>query len=314
MAVLGIDTSNYRTSMALVDENKTLLADVRRLLLVQPGERGLRQSEALFQHIANLPELAQEVAQKCDAPITAICVSAAPRPQQDSYMPVFLAGESHASTLGALMRVPVLRSTHQEGHIMSALSGLQQPLPASEFLAIHLSGGTTEMLRVNRKQGAMDIALLGATLDLNAGQLIDRIGVRMGLPFPAGEAMEAMAAQTPGEGNPIPSIVKGLDCHFSGAEAEALRRLDAGASHEQLAAEVLDAVARTLVKWIDHAAQTTGLTHCLITGGVAANARIAAFVKRKLARCMHVYFAPARFCGDSAVGTALLGLEQFLML
>lgn len=313
MAVLGIDTSNYRTSMALVDDNQALLADVRRLLVVQPGQRGLRQGEALFQHINNLPLLAEQIAGFCCAPVSAVCVSARPRPQQDSYMPVFLAGQSHARTLGALLRVPVLSSSHQEGHLRAALYGLQGGDPGQDFLAVHLSGGTTEMLRVHREAGRMDVELLGGTLDLNAGQLIDRVGVKMGLAFPAGEALEALAqGQTAGDMDPIPAIVRGVNCHFSGAEAEALRRLDAGAPHPGLAMQVLDVIARTLVKWISAAARQTGLTHCLVTGGVAANARIAAFVMRRLPRGIQAHFAPARFCGDNAVGIALLGLEQHI--
>ena len=142
-------------------------------------------------------------------------------------MPVFTAGTGFARAIAASLRVPFFGTSHQQGHVRAAMEGAGA-LPG-EFLALHLSGGTTEVLHV---RPGLKIALLGGSNDLHAGQLVDRVGVRMGLPFPAGPALEALARQGTAKGClPASRTAKGRS-PFSGAEAQAMRMLEAGVPRE----------------------------------------------------------------------------------
>ncbi len=134
------------TSCALVTPEGEILSSSRRLLTVEDGARGLMQSQGLFQHVKNLPQMVQNVmADVSDAEICAVCASTRPRPAEDSYMPVFRAGESQARAAASLLRVPFYPASHQEGHVRAAMvdAGIDETKP---FLALHLSGGTTEIL------------------------------------------------------------------------------------------------------------------------------------------------------------------------
>ena len=150
MIVLGIDTSCYTTSVAAADENG-VLASNRQLLPVQAGARGLRQSEAVFAHIRQLPALYEKtLTDLCGRRPDAVCVSAHPRDDETSYMPVFLSGLSFARVAAASFQVPLLTTTHQRGHVRAALE--DSGLTASPYLALHLSGGTTEVLLMDREE------------------------------------------------------------------------------------------------------------------------------------------------------------------
>ena len=195
-AVLGMDTSCYTTSCALVTPEGEILSSSRRLLTVEDGARGLMQSQGLFQHVKNLPQMVQNVmADVSDAEICAVCASTRPRPAEDSYMPVFRAGESQARAAASLLRVPFYPASHQEGHVRAAMvdAGIDETKP---FLALHLSGGTTEILLSEEGK----LTLLGGSLDLHAGQLVDRTGVRLHMPFPAGPSLEKLAMEGRAQG------------------------------------------------------------------------------------------------------------------
>ena len=189
---LGIDTSAYTTSVAVVDHNGACLSDARRLLAVKSGERGLRQSEAFFQHVNQLPELLAQALTDAGRPtLTGIAVSTAPRDVEGSYMPVFQAGVRLAESLSIALGIPLYRTTHQDGHLMAGCQSHPELL-SRPFLAVHLSGGTTEILVCRFVGTGFEAELVGGSKDLSFGQLIDRVGVRLGLPFPAGKAMEAL--------------------------------------------------------------------------------------------------------------------------
>ncbi len=158
-------------------------------------------------------------------------------------MPVFTAGTGFARAIAASLRVPFYETSHQQGHVRAAMEGAGA-LP-EEFLALHLSGGTTEALHV---RPGLKIALLGGSNDLHAGQLVDRVGVRMGLSFPAGPALEKLARQGAAK-SAFPLSHREGEVSFSGAEAQAMRMLDAGASREDVAAEVYSYLARA-VAWL----------------------------------------------------------------
>ena len=193
--VLGIDTSCYTTSVACFGE-AGVLYDGRTLLPVQKGGRGLRQSEGVFLHTRQLPPLV-EAAFAAVSPdsIRAVACSRAPVDREDSYMPVFLTGVGVARALAASLKVPLISLDHQSGHIRAALIG-NEKLLAAPFYAVHLSGGTTDLLAVEAKApGAFVIEPLGCSEDLHAGQLVDRVGVLLGCGFPAGKELESLARQ-----------------------------------------------------------------------------------------------------------------------
>ncbi|MDR0928837.1 MAG: O-sialoglycoprotein endopeptidase [Oscillospiraceae bacterium] len=312
---LGLDTSCYTTSVALCrsDAADGVFLQQRRLLTVPEGARGLSQSDMVFQHATRLPELIEALfdmqrAEWPDARLCGIAVSARPRPAADSYMPAFRVGEGYARSLAAAMNLPFVRTTHQQGHLRAARVGtdLRGNTP---FLAVHLSGGTTEVLQAD----AETCILLGGTRDLHAGQLIDRIGVRLGLGFPAGAQLEALAARGQAQGR-LKTSVSELSCHFSGAEAEALRWIEAGGlPPEDVAAEVFACVARTVSRLIVKAAAETGINEVLLGGGVASSYIIRAQIIERVAarrRAMRLHFARPDLAGDNAVGVALIGMEQ----
>lgn len=305
---LGIDTSCYTTSVALC--GSAAAGDFfhrRRLLAVPAGARGLMQSEGVFQHITHLPALMEALLSEHPARIVGVCASVRPRPDAGSYMPVFRVGEGVARAVAASLAVPFCETTHQEGHIRAARVGTaldaEQP-----FLAIHLSGGTTEVLHV--RQGAL--ALLGGSADLHAGQLIDRVGVAMGLPFPAGPSLEALAARGAAESG-LSTSVKGLRCSFSGAEAQAMRWLRAGEMpRERIAAEVFSCVARTVARLLVAAAAQTGCHQALLGGGVISSRLIREEITARVAgrnRNLRLHFSQSELAGDNAVGVALIGRE-----
>ncbi|MDA8235121.1 MAG: O-sialoglycoprotein endopeptidase [Clostridia bacterium] len=320
--VLGIDTSCYTTSLALVDTAGRLVAQQRRLLKVKVGERGLRQSEAVFQHNVNLPELAESLVQEAGLAvgefrdrIIGIAASTRPRPVAGSYMPVFKVAEGFGRSWAALFGVSFIPTSHQEGHLMAGLWSAGGP-NSEEFLAVHLSGGTTELLRVRRLEpgngDAFQERLLGGSRDLHAGQLIDRVGVAMGLEFPAGPRLEELAAQVGEGGISIPSSVKGYEISFSGAETQATRLLAQGADPSGVARAVEKCIINSLEKILRLGVNEEGLDQVLIVGGVAANRYLRSRLKQRLehpAVGARLYFAEAVHSTDNAVGVALIGAE-----
>ena len=170
---LGIDTSCYTTSLFFMDRQGRKAAEARRILKVKPGGCGLQQSEMLYQHTRNLPELMEEAAQGHSFTVKGIGVSAKPRPREDSYMPAFLAGLGFARSLAALYRIPLWQISHQENHLEAAVWSAQGP-DADRFLFLHASGGTTDLLLVEKKTaGNADLSEVGCSLDLHAGQFVD---------------------------------------------------------------------------------------------------------------------------------------------
>lgn len=308
--LLAFDTSAYTTSLAAVSEEGDVIDQQRRLLPVALGERGLRQSEACFEHLRQLPELFALLQHPPEAP-SAIAVSTKPRPQPDSYMPVFLVGWQFARVLSQAWRCPLLEYSHQEGHLMAGLRSAGGP-EETEFLALHLSGGTTELLRVRRDGSGFREELLGGSKDLQVGQFVDRVGVALGLAFPAGPELERLARGSGREAVEriaIPSYCRGLELSFSGAETQAQRLIRNGEAAADIARAVERCIARSLEKLILHAREETGLRSVLLAGGVMANAYIKEELKRRLDRKLQLYFAAPQLSGDNAVGIAWLAQE-----
>ncbi|MPL84350.1 tRNA N6-adenosine threonylcarbamoyltransferase [bioreactor metagenome] len=308
--VLGIDTSCYTTSVAIMDENGRLLADARKLLTVKIGSRGLSQSEMVFQHTRNLPALIEEACAQFNTAVTfkTIGVSAYPRPLPDSYMPAFLVGVGFARGLAVVNKISVKQVSHQEGHIFAGIWSAGGPMTDC-FLAIHMSGGTTEVVKVSRSGSTAAIELLGGTQDLNAGQMIDRVGVMLGLPFPAGPHLEKLANANTMEPAVIPSAVKELMVSFSGPETHAMRLIKSGASAEAIAEGVQLCISTSLAKVIRSAVNRTGLKEILLVGGVASNQYIRDQISQKLTDLKVELFFPARqYSSDNAVGAAFMAV------
>ena len=253
----------------------------------------------VFAHVKNLPDVFP--AGFCD--IRAVAFSAQPRPAAESYMPVFRVAQSYGEVVAASLGAKAFSLTHQHAHIAAALIANELE---GELLALHVSGGTTDMLKVQVEQGIVrHIAHIGGTSDIAAGQLIDRIGVKLGLPFPAGGPLEAMAV---GEPLLIKSSVKGLSVSFSGAETAAVRLLARGQSPQNVAAGVQKCVAKTLEKLLVNARAQTGIVPVLLFGGVMQNGYIRSHLQR---RSVSLYFADKKYSPDNACGLAREAWRRF---
>ena len=313
---LGFDTSCYTTSAAAVNEQGEVIAASRMLLPVKQGERGLRQSEAVFAHVRQMPlvmDRLKEQLENKDVEIVAVCASASPRDEEDSYMPVFTVGLGHAKVLADVLGVPLYETSHQQGHVAAGLIGNKQP--EEPFVALHLSGGTTELLACENSR----LTLLGGCADLHAGQVVDRVGVAMGLPFPAGPHLEKLAMSYEGAVEsllPVSMEKEGLTCHLSGVETRAQQWIKEGKmSHEQIAAEVFDVLARTVARLLTGACQKANAKQALVVGGVASSTLLREQLKRRLAkqrRNIEVLFGQPQFSADNAAGVAAIGIKKYL--
>jgi len=314
MIFLGIDTSCYTTSVAAVDENGNLVSNKRRLLSVAEGERGLRQSEAFFKHINNFPDLYKELLNDIDPKeIAAVCVSTQPRGITSSYMPVFFAGRRLAETIAMSLNIPLFATDHQQGHIQAALYGID--MPKDKFCAVHISGGTTEVLLINRTETEYKAKIIAATKDINAGQLIDRLGVKMDMGFPAGKEVDKRACLYKGTKILLPISASYDACNLSGTEAAAIREYENGADVDAVCEGVMSAIARTLAKMVGGAAYYAGISDVLMAGGVSSSEYLRKYLPAYIEkRGMHVdlKFSPAELSSDNAVGVALLGRKKFI--
>lgn len=305
---LGIDTSNYTTSAALADESGNILLNLKRLLPVKDGERGLRQSDALFAHTKNLPIIMGELKAYLDgmrdgAKILAVGCSATPRDIEGSYMPCFLSGVAAAETACAVLGCPKYTFSHQNGHIMAALYSSEKTelLKWREpFAAFHVSGGTTELLLVTPKENGFNVEQIGGTSDMNAGQAIDRTGVMMGMRFPCGREMESICADQPYKKGKI--SVKGLECNLSGLENLAEKLYRETGDKSLTSAFCFDFIADTLYKLTENLREQYSDIPVIFAGGVMSNKRIAA----RLKTLGKVYFSAPEFSADNAAGIALL--------
>ena len=328
---LGMDTSCYTTSVALLDEAGALVGEARQVLSVKPGRCGLQQSEMVFQHTRNLPRLVEEAVEQvlqsgmvegaevgsagatglaglaaAGYELAAIGVSGYPRPLENSYMPAFLAGLSVARSLAAVTGAKLEVISHQENHLESGLWSAGGP-DVERFLLLHASGGTTDVLLAERQQdGRYRITEVGGSLDLHAGQFVDRIGVALGLQFPTGPALEALAqqAELPLE---LPVSVRKLQVSLSGPCTAALRKLEAGAEPAALALGVEHALAETFARVLRNGAQEYRVRDVLLVGGVGSNKYIRQHVEKKLAKLRYpvrLWVPEGRFSCDNATGCA----------
>ena len=300
---LGIDTSNYTTSAAIYSAENGIVHK-KMLLPVKQGECGLRQSDAVFHHVRQLPLVISSLLEGFEGDITAIGVSAKPRDAEGSYMPCFTVGLGTAKILSKTMRIPLYEFSHQSGHIAAAAySSGNIGLLKREFLAFHVSGGTTEAVIVTPdSERIISETIAAKTLDLNAGQLIDRVGVMLGLGFPCGMELERLAAANTAKLPKVKSTLKGCDCCLSGIENICRKKYEGGASKEETAALCLEYTEKTLEGMCERLLEKHGELPVLFAGGVMSDT----IIKNGLSKRFEAYFAEPEFSTDNAAGTALL--------
>lgn len=317
---VGFDTSNYTTSAAACtvgdDGQLTVIANCKAPLPVAEGARGLRQSDAVFAHTRNLPTVIRELRSILEAGnyrVAAVGVSATPRDAADSYMPCFLTGIAAAEAFAAGCGAEVHRFSHQSGHIMAALysSGAlaEGKLLTHDFLAFHVSGGTTEAVVAHPREGGFDVEIVGFGADLHAGQVIDRVGVMMGLDFPCGKALEELAAQNT---DPLPQIktsVRDGVCHLSGLENQAAALWKQTGNAPLVAAYTLTTIGKSLRKMTDQiqAKRTENGEKPLpvvYAGGVMSNKLIRPILTKGAG--WRVCFSEPAFSADNAAGVSIL--------
>lgn len=299
-AFLGLDTSNYTTSVALFD-GKSIIQS-KKLLPVKEGERGIRQSDAVFHHTKAYPDLVAEVFNKYNGAISAIGASVSPTTQKGSYMPCFLVGESLGRSLAKANGVPFYAFSHQQGHVAAALySANKTELLNERFLAFHISGGTTDLLLCEPSENIFNAALISGSSDLKAGQAVDRLGVKMGINFPAGIGVEKLALASQCEYKNRIKLKDGF-CSMSGLENKCLKMLGDGISKEDVSKFLLTYIADTVCEMISFAKDKYGDLPIVFAGGVMSNK----IIKDIISSRFQCFFAEPDFSRDNAAGIAYL--------
>ena len=300
MSVIGFDTSNYTTSIAYFDGQGGV--NESRLLPVKAGELGLRQSDAVFAHIKSLPELSGRLFSQIQrGTITAIGVSTRPRAVEGSYMPCFMVGYSHAKLLSDTLGVPLVEVSHQQGHVAASLwSAGRLDLMDTPHLAWHLSGGTTELLLVEPEGKNVKCTRTGGTSDISAGQLIDRTGQLLQLPFPAGKHLDALSKDA--QGTDVFRVkCPGLEFSLSGVQNKVQQFHEQQGSGAETAAYALRCVAYAVKKATENALTEYPGLPVVFSGGVASNSML-----RQVLEPLAPVFAEPRFSTDNAMGVAVL--------
>ena len=300
MSVIGLDTSNYTTSVAWFDgvggENCS------KLLPVKQGELGLRQSDAVFAHIKSLPELSGRLFSNADiGKITAVGVSTRPRAVEGSYMPCFMVGYSHAKMIADMLQVPLIEISHQQGHVAASLwSAGRLDLMDRPHLAWHLSGGTTELLLVEPDGRNVKCTKIGGTTDISAGQLIDRTGVMLELPFPAGKHVDALSKEAAMK-ETFKVKCPGLEFSLSGVQNKVQQFNEKHGIPAETAAYALRCVAGAVYQATKNALKAYPGLPVVFSGGVASNSML-----REVIAPLNPVFAQPQFSTDNAMGVAVL--------
>ena len=298
MSVIGFDTSNYTTSIAYFDGTQGV--NCSQLLPVKQGELGLRQSDAVFHHTKSLPELSGRLFShiQTDA-ISAVGVSTRPRAVEGSYMPCFMVGYSHAKLLSDALHVPLFEVSHQQGHVAASLwSAGRLDLMDKPHLAWHLSGGTTELLLVEPDGKNVKCSKIGGTTDISAGQLIDRTGVMLGLPFPAGKHLDLLSKDAKGR-EVFKVKCSGTEFSLSGVQNK-VQQFHNG-NDAETAAYALRCVAYAVYKATENALKLYPGLEVVFSGGVASNSML-----RELTEDLNPVFCEPQYSTDNALGVAVL--------
>lgn len=307
--ILGIDTSNYTTSCALYDTDTKEVVQKKQLLPVKSGECGIRQSDAVFHHTRQLPALLEALLGGTNIKIDCVCVSVTPRKQEGSYMPCFTVGHGFARAISSALGVPLYETSHQQGHIMAALYSADCLMLKDErFLAFHVSGGTTEAIMVTPDdEDIISCEIVGKTLDLSAGQLIDRVGVMLGLQFPCGKELENIAKGY-SENIKVKPVLKECDCCLSGFENKLRDMYEKFRDKAMVAAYTLAYVEASVAAMTERIFEKYGRLPVVYAGGVMSDV----IIKVSLSKKFSAHFAQPEFSCDNAFGVAVIGGYKFL--
>jgi len=303
MSVIGIDTSNYTTSIAFFDGTDGV--NRSRLLPVRQGELGLRQSDAVFSHIKSLPELSGRLfSDMGDRSITAVGVSTRPRAIEGSYMPCFMVGYSHGKMLSEALSVPLIEVSHQQGHIAASLwSANHLEMMDEPHLAWHLSGGTTELLLVEPEGKNVKCTRIGGTTDISAGQLIDRTGQLLGLPFPSGKHLDTLS-QSASMHETFKVKCANMEFSLSGIQNKVQQFHASYGLIEETAAYALRCVSGAVLQATQQALMNYPGLRVVFSGGVASNSML-----RGLLEPVKPIFSKPQFSTDNAMGVAVLSFR-----
>ncbi len=303
MLCLGIDTSNYTTSAALYDTETGELIQSRRLLTVKEGELGLRQSDAVFQHTLNLPDMIDEVTKNLSRKIDCVAVSVSPRDEKGSYMPCFMAGKGAARMIADVTGAEIKYFSHQAGHIAAALySADALELLRREFIAFHVSGGTTEAVKVTPcREKVFSAEMIASSLDLKAGQAIDRTGNLLGLPFPSGMLLDKLSLESD-RSYKIKPFMRDGNCSLSGLQNKCEKMKRDGESDADIAKFCIDYISQVLYEMTKNLTEKYPGLPLVYSGGVMSNT----LIRKRFSEEFGAVFAAPGFSSDNAAGLSVL--------
>lgn len=300
---LGIDTSNYTTSVALYNDEDNSVVNLKQLLPVKSGEKGIRQSDAVFHHTVQLPQLIKSAFDGKKIKIEGVGVSTKPCNVHNSYMPCFLTGVSVATAIASALNVSMYEFSHQDGHIVAALySSEKLDLINERFIAFHVSGGTSQALFVEPDDKYFKTTLISDSLDLKAGQAVDRVGVMLGINFPCGPKLEKLALQSSAEYKKIKVFRRDGCFSLSGVENKCKKMFDDGENPADIALYCLNYIHSALEDSVIEIVDTYGSLPIVFSGGVMSNT----IIKNRLKERFDAYFAEPQYSSDNACGIAIL--------
>lgn len=300
---LGIDTSNYTTSVAVYNDADNRVVSLKKLLPVKDGEKGIRQSDAVFHHTVQLPELITELCTNFNGKISSVGVSVKPCNEDGSYMPCFLSGVSVAVAVSSFLNVPLYRFSHQDGHIAAALFSTNQlNLINSDFIAFHISGGTSQALKVSPNGKYFTTELISDSLDLKAGQAIDRVGLMLELRFPCGPELEKLALKSELKLKKEKVFRRDGRFSLSGVENKCIKMLNNNEKPEDIALFCINYIRSALDDTVCEIISNHGNLPLVFSGGVMSNSIIRNDFKERY----NAHFAEPQYSSDNACGIAVL--------
>ncbi len=309
MKILGIESSCDETGVAVYDTEQGLLAHTLYSQVKLHAEYG-----------GVVPELASRDHIRKILPLIDACLKQAQCTHQDlmgiayTYAPglvgALMVGAAVAKSLGFAWGLPTIPVHHMEGHLLSPF--LEDKKPKFPFVALLVSGGHTELYHV---KGVSNYVLLGETFDDAAGEAFDKTAKLLGLPYPGGQELAALALQgTPRFRLPIPLLGKtSLDFSFSGLKTAARLLIEKEKGHDaDIAASFEHALVETLVAKSLRALQQTGLCELVLSGGVSANQRLRTRLTEETLKIdASVFYPRLEFCTDNGAMIALVGALKF---
>ncbi|MFR0018468.1 MAG: O-sialoglycoprotein endopeptidase [Paraclostridium sp.] len=310
--IIGLDTSCYTTSIAAISLEKSIVFNKKIMLKVKKDSKGLRQSEMVFQHVNNLGEISEELKNIMNGyNICAICASEKPRPINDSYMPAFTVGYNFAKLFSSMNNINLYSTTHQENHIEASL--YEKKLRSNKFISVHMSGGTTEILLVEKHNDVSNIRIIGGSKDISFGQLIDRLGVQLGYEFPCGKYIDKNALECNQNIDVgIKTSVKDGYMNLSGIENQ-ITKLKNDFDEKYISKALMDSIVRSLYKALRFLCKEYDISEVVFAGGVASSKYIKEELSQKLYKDKVIsFFTKPEYSTDNALGCALIGLNKFI--